>query len=488
MADPAIPHPHRLYGEAPRSRQVNRRLEASLEMAVQLHLGTLAVVTAWWFGGQSPGARDWLLGWGSLGITLFFISLTILEAYQPKIRRQTLGLLWPLLLFNLFVVASCFNPILRPVLREGERYLMLVDAPHAWLPVCARPADTLRQLWLLDGIILSCFNAYLVLRSRRQLRQLLLLFSSNALALAVFGTFQKLLGANGLYFGLVPSPQIYFFSTFVYHNHWGAFILLHLAIGLGLLFRSLRQPQHRDVWHSPAPFAAVAILLLAATLPLSGSRSSTALACLLVGGALVHFLRRTIRHRREHHEAALFPVVGIIAAIVVSAGAILFLSRDVIAQRAELTATQLAHIRHEDRLNSRLTLYRDTWQMATDRPWTGWGLDSYGDIFRIYNTQRAFEAHLGQPYYRRAHNDWLQSLAETGLIGTCLLLLTGLLPVLGASWRQQSTALPHYLLAGCGLILLYALVEFPLANPSVLIAFWSGLFIAVRYARLDHTA
>ena len=52
----------------------------------------------------------------------------------------------------------------------------------------------------------------------------------------------------------------------------------------------------------------------------------------------------------------------------------------------------------------------------------------------------------------------------------------------GASDRPG--AVPGYLLAGCGLVALYALVEFPFANPAVMEAFWLCFFTAVRYHKL----
>jgi len=45
--------------------------------------------------------------------------------------------------------------------------------------------------------------------------------------------------------------------------------------------------------------------------------------------------------------------------------------------------------------------------------------------------------------------------------------------------------LPRYLLTGCGLILLYAWVEFPFANPAVVLTFGATYYCAVRYALLD---
>ena len=43
---------------------------------------------------------------------------------------------------------------------------------------------------------------------------------------------------------------------------------------------------------------------------------------------------------------------------------------------------------------------------------------------------------------------------------------------------------PAYLLVGCGLLALYALVEFPFSNPAVLESFWFCFFSAVRYHKL----
>jgi hypothetical protein len=135
--------------------------------------------------------------------------------------------------------------------------------------------------------------------------------------------------------------------------------------------------------------------------------------------------------------------------------------------------------------SSRLTLYRDTWRMASEKPWFGWGLESYAHVFRVFNTQRTAETVFWIPFYAEAHNDWLQSLAETGFIGTGLLVLLGWLPLRG-HWRHAfDSPVPRYLLIGCGLILLYAWVEFPFANPAVMMVFCGSWFLAARHLALD---
>jgi O-antigen ligase len=456
-----------------------------MEIVVLAHLGAMIVGTSWAFGGQAPWIRQALVVWGSLGLGLFAVLWIRRELNRPAERLTPLRDLWPLLLFDVLVGLSSFNPSFQTMVRAGEAYFVLSDPPWAWLPSTARPDLSLLALWLFNGIVVSCYNASLVLQRRQTLRWLLAAVVTNGVLLAIFGTFQKLVHADGLWFGLVPSPQSYFFSTFVYHNHWGAFSLLNIAAGLGLLFHFARHGKHRDAWHSPILTLAVAVLVLAAAVPLSGSRSSSALAGLFLFGALGHFLVHLIRRRRRLGESPVLPVLGLAVASVAALGAVLYLGRDVIRQRAELTVEQVARIRTEDRLDTRLELYRDTWHMARDKPWFGWGLDTYGDVFRIYNTFPTPVVGGFKPYYREAHNDWLQSLAETGFVGTLLLALAGLVPLLRAPWRQSRAALPRYLLAGCGLILLYATFEFPFANPSVMIGFWCCLFCARRYAVLD---
>jgi O-antigen ligase len=137
----------------------------------------------------------------------------------------------------------------------------------------------------------------------------------------------------------------------------------------------------------------------------------------------------------------------------------------------------------EGGLGSRAVLYRDTWHMAHDKLWFGWGFDSYATVFRLYNTQTSVDRL--PVFYAQAHSDWLQSLAETGLTGTALIGLLGALPLLTLRRQHFRNPLVLYPLLGCALVLLYAWIEFPFECPAVAAAFWINLFAAVRYARLS---
>jgi O-antigen ligase len=457
------------------------RASSLLEKLVLFHFGTLLLLATWGFGGQAAWVRLAIAGWGAVGVGLFVAACWTRGQAAGERSWPALRYLWPLWLYDALVITSCFNPGFREVLIEGERLLVAAD-PVPWLPSAARPLAAAKELWQFNVIVLAGFNLYLVLPGRRAVRTVLYLIAGNAVVLAVFGTFQKLVGAKGLWFGLVPSPNARFFSTFIYHNHWGIFVLLATAVCLGLLFHTLRRGGHRDLWHSPVLLGAVVTFLLAASVPLSASRSCTVLVGLLVLGGLVHFALRLIRRRRERQESAVLPVAALLFTGLLAAGAIGFLGRAAIAERVQQTSRQLAR---EDTYHSRLQLYRDTWRMAAAKPWFGWGLESYAHVFPIFNTHRAVELWIRTPFYAEAHNDWLQSLAEVGFVGTGLLVLLVVGPVLAPRWRRVESVLPRYLLAGCALVLLYAWVEFPFANPAVMLTFSALYWCALRYADLE---
>ena len=319
-----------------------------LEKAVIFHFAALLIFTSWAFGGQIPWARQVIAIWGGLGILLFFASC---QAYRKPSQQRfhpAVSWLWPLLVYDLLVGVSGLNPSFIELPGSGEAALVMVRS-IPWLPSSARPLLTWKELWQFNAIVLTCFNLALVLHSRRMVRLVLLIIGGNAVALAIFGTFQKLIGSAGLWFGSVPSPNPKFFSTFVYHNHWGAFTLLNTAVCLGLLKHFIRRTEDRPFWHTPIPLGALAILLLATSVPLSASRSCTVAIAGLLFGALVHFLFRLVRERRERHQSTVFPIAGILLAAALAVAAIGYLSQKVIAQRAQLTSEQLPQSRRRTR-------------------------------------------------------------------------------------------------------------------------------------------
>lgn len=468
------------YARGVSPRGGSRRLSA-LEWVTLVHVGLFLLGITWAFGGAADWVRPPLAWWGSLGVLITLTALRDREAWRDGWMRP-LGWLWPLAAFNVLVLVATLNPSFREVKFDLDTILVRHPGNSA-LPSSARPALAWPALWLFDAVWLSCFNIALVLRRRKAIRGLILFAAANALVLSIFGTVQKLSHASGLFFGEVPSPQVNFFASFVYHNHWGAYIVLMLAACLGLVWHYARRRDAGEFFHSPAFSGVVAVVFLAATVPLSNSRSCTVLAALAIGGAFLHWTVRLVRQRRKYRESAVVPVLGAVAALAVAAGGVWYVARDNIATRFEKTQEQLAEMRARGSVGDRGELYRNTWRMAQDKPWFGWGMASYPHVFTLYNTQSSVD---GLPvFYHDAHSDWLQALAEHGFVGSTLLALGAVVPLLRLRRRHFTSPFSAYLLSGCGLIVLYAWVEFPFGNIAVVFTWWLCFFSAIQYARLQ---
>jgi O-antigen ligase len=446
------------------------------------HLVVLVLLATWGLGGNAPWSRTAVQLWGTVGMLLTGWILWRRRAGAADHVRPRRWL-WPLAALNALVLASLANPSFR-AMQLGAEVMLVRSGGHPLLPGSARPGETADALWLFDAVFLSCFNLALAARHRQALRGFLIFLCANGLALAVFGSFQKFLGATGPYFGAVTTRQSHFFSSFIYHNHWGAFAVLMTAVGIGLVLRYLRHTDAAGFWSSPGFAVLVAVFFIAASIPLSLSRSSSLLVFALLSVAILQFLRRLIRQRRSQG----LPFAGPLFTAILLAGAALGgaykIAEPSILIRLAKTEEQLATMRAQGTIGSRVALYTDTWHMARDRPWFGWGMGSYPTVFYSYNTQQAGPDRLPK-FYWDAHSDWLQSLAELGFVGTSLIGLLGLLPLLSLRRRHLRSPITAYLLGGCGLILLYAWVEFPFGNVAVVLLWWLCFFAALRYARLE---
>jgi len=450
-----------------------------LQLGVVIHLAVYVIGASWALGGNAPLPRLLVQLWGSVGAGLTLLALT----RRPEVSHRAWKGLIPLLLLNAIVLASLFNPSFRTI-AFGEESLLVRTGGHALLPGTARPIDTAGALWLFDGVFLSCFNLALVVHRRRLLRALALAVTANAFLIAIFGSVQQFVGASGPFLGAIETRQSQFFGSFIYHNHWAAFAILATAGGLGLVLRLTRLHRGREFWQSPGFAGLVAVFFLAVSIPLSQSRSGSLLVFALLLTAGIERLISFIRHRRREGRGYLGLTLGVIGATGILVGAVYLIAGPSIRVRWAKTVEQVGDMQAAGGIGDRVTLYRDTWRMARDRPLFGWGMASYPTVFYSYNSQEPGVDRLPK-FYWDAHSDWLQSLAELGFVGTGLLVLLAIIPLATLRRRHLQSPFPIFLLVGCGLVLLYAAIEFPFGNPAVVLTWWLLFFAAVRYAQLE---
>jgi O-antigen ligase len=462
------------------SQETHQAAPHGIELAVASQVSAFIVGVSWAFGGNADWVRTPISIWGTVGI-LLTLAIATRSSFRRRIIAGTLPWLWPLLVLNAIVLVSCITPGFHTLVFRNQTLLMPVRIDW-WVPSATSIGLALRALWLFDGIYLSCFNIALAVRHRRTIRIILAVAVGNALALSILGIVQKVLGSTGIYFGLVESPQPQFFASFVYDNHWGAFTIIMIGICVGLALRYAYGRRGEGFFHGPAFTGVVATLVMALTIPLSGSRACTLMLAILIGIALIRGIPRISRAMHFSGVSATATSIGMAATAVLAIGGAWLVAGDVVEARVRKTREQVAAMWSQGGLGSRSTLYHDTIRMASERPLFGWGMGSFPVVFSIFNTQ---ESKIdGLPViFHDAHSDWLQSVAELGLAGTALIGAAVTLPAL-AMRRKRLTPIPYFLLTGCVLVAGYAWIEFPFGNVAVVLAWWLCFFGAVQYVRL----
>ena len=196
------------------------------------------------------------------------------------------------------------------------------------------------------------------------------------------------------------------FGPFINRNHFAGWMILALSLTMGhalaVLERS-RRPRDGGAagwlrWLSTPEashfaFVLFTVLVMATSLALTRSRSG-------IVGFLVAMVVVTIvmaRRATGPRTRAFAAVLG----LVLASGAVVWAGTEATISRFSLASVDVS---------TRLSAWRDTWHMIEDFPWFGVGLGNYGTAMLLYQT-----AHR-DTMFAQAHNDYLQVVAEGGLL------------------------------------------------------------------------
>jgi len=155
----------------------------------------------------------------------------------------------------------------------------------------------------------------------------------------------------------------------------------------------------------------------------------------------------------------------------------------------EMLATRFSQIDAVG-FSARAGMWSDTWRMAQDVPLTGVGIRAYTAASLVYQSV------LPQFHVGAAHNDWLQLLAEGGLLvsAPALCLLVVLVGETARRFREHRVArdfgTTYWIRVGAAAgilaISLQSLVEFSLQMPGNTIMFATIWAIAIAPAGGHH--
>jgi hypothetical protein len=255
-----------------------------------------------------------------------------------------------------------------------------------------------------------------------------------ALAVGAFGVLNQ--QSNGTILGYPVPYNTTCFGTFMSRNHAGVYLYLHVALALGLTLWHIRRAGDnvfRGGPHLAGAFVAFALALLAA-LTNSTAGAAAALTLLLIAPLLAYWFGfpGSSGSRRR-----IMLITG--GALALSAASVLLVADlQPILGRFKMKAANYQATGVDDRA----PLRRATWALATEggwsgRVWVGYGAGSYRWISPPYQAQQKELQRDGKLFYRavHAHNDWLEMLAEWGIIG-----LLPVLAFLGWLFRRLARA------------------------------------------------
>ncbi len=319
-------------------------------------------------------------------------------------------------------------------LQEHVRWLPSgLNAPFSAADTKQPPMNAWRLMMILGAPWLLLLALRHGLRRRRAYVILGWVTVLAALTVGAFGVLNQ--KSHGTILGYPVPYNTTCFGTFMSRNHAGVYLYLHAAIALGLTFWHIRRAGenvYRGGPHLPAAFIAFALGLLAALTNSTGG-AAAALA-LLVLAPLLAFWFGFPGSRGSRRRIML--ITG--GALALSAASVLLVADlGPIIGRFKIKAANYQAAGVDDRA----PLRRATWALATEggssgRVWIGYGAGSYRWISPPYQALQKEMQRDGKLFYRaiHAHNDWLEMLAEWGVVG--LLPVVAFLAWLGRRFRR----------------------------------------------------
>lgn len=305
------------------------------------------------------------------------------------------------------------------------------------------------------AIFILFFGACLVeIDTQKRLKMLVSGIIVFGTLLAMYGILQRLADPDGIY-GLRETKQAIPFGPFVNQHHFAALMQMTGGLATAVMFSDRHSRNLRFL-------AAAGLSIMGAAAIFTSSRGG------LIGfGAMVAFvaifkLFRAERSTESHaSRSSRLAVVAALAAIaIVMVGIALFLGGgDSLLRGTGVVAAG------EDISSGRFHFWPIAVQIFLANPIIGAGFDAFGHAFPQYDSW------TGILRVEQAHNDYLQILADAGVLGfacvaafVILLFKKGLAVIDNSRGTRRAAAIGA--LAGCFGVLLHSVFDFPLRTFS----------------------
>jgi O-antigen ligase len=328
---------------------------------------------------------------------------------------------------------------------------------------------------------------------RRCLHGLLVVLVVNGVLFALVGIAQKLTGAKEILWNL-PPHSTYFFATIIYKNHAAAYMNLILMAALGLALWHHKRAGEEMARSDPSFAIMIGALLLFMADFFTNSRMGMLLGTTGFLLGLAAFGVFVLRRRKMIGSPLPLLLTGVLLTGFLGYG----LSQVDWSRISERFSSLWADISDDKgaSVEYRNLSRHATWEMFLDNPATGWGAESFRFYFPVY--QQRYPKIFNQSYMRNgkkvigprmfwqyAHNDYVQCLAELGLIGSALVAaICGYWLVAFGRLRRWKHPVALGAVGALGLTATHCWVDFQLHSPANLLTLGVLLTLALNWATL----
>ena len=364
-------------------------------------------------------------------------------------------------------------------LRQIRTGTLILTGNPVFFPMCAFAAVVILQLisgtsgyrhatssafMLYAAYACACFLITQTLTRTTHVQYVATALTAFGTCVALFAVLQSLSSNGKIYWLRTPRFGGWIYGPYVNHNHYAG--LMEMLAPIPLVFAFSKYGHGRKRW-----IAAAAAAFMGATIFLSGSRGGMAAYALQIA-LFFWFLFR----ERTRNGVAL--VLG--AFLLVALVSVAWVGGSEVTERI---ASVASNKQTEIGSDIRFAIDRDSLHMFAKRPVLGWGLGTFADVypqFRSFYTNQSVN---------RAHNDYLELLTGTGILGFAIgiwFLAATLRPAIrkARNWSGDvNGAVALAALLGISGILVHSFVDFNLQIPANAMLFYVLCTIAAPDTR-----
>jgi hypothetical protein len=399
----------------------------------------------------------------------------------PSLRSVAIGLLvlWTAVAIQLIPLPAFVVQTISPSIRGiASKYDLGFSPDTYWLRLSIEPALTRTGLIALGALSLYMLGLPSLLNGR-DVRRIPRGLALIVMPLALFVVFSREHN-NGLIYGFwrpLDGGGADQAGPFINRNHFGGWITMSLCIMVGWLLGRIeglstaaRAPRRRlPVTDDVGAVLLMGTAVVLGTISLFWIVSRSGITSFGIAMALFAWLVLKRRSMSASRRTFVFAVLAVVLLAGVTSRGIDILARWFVDERSLL---------------SRIDAWRDGWQVVRDFPVLGTGLNTYSRAMLVYQK--------GNPGFHmaQAHNDYLQLLAEGGLIVAVVAVVTAALLIVAirrALDAAQIEVRGYWIRAGSAVglmaIAFQEIVEFSLQIPANAFLFCTLVAITVTSVR-----